>query len=153
MGLIITTSHAQEHGIEISSRGFPSLAGEPTPGQYWIVGVAAVTPTSEHPDLPVRPGAVFKGTAVVATSPTGLLVVVSAGADPTKGIVLRADRGGYAVESDGMQGVFTKRPRLIELETPDWMVAMSQVNKLLRSVMQGKAEAEFLSELRRGAGR
>lgn len=152
MALITSSSHAAEHGIELSKRGLPSVRAH-NAGQYWIAGIAVVTPAAEQPGLPVRPGAAYKGTAVLATGGGPLLAVISAGADPTKGVVLRADAGDYTVTSEGTQGMLTKRPKVIEVETAEWLLAISAVNKMLTTMMKGKAEAELLAELTRGARR
>lgn len=144
MAHILTTADAPTIGVHVDERGFVQGAGLDD-GSRWIIGEAFVRPLDESN---AGEGA-CSGNAAMVLGKDRFAAVISPGRDPRTGVLILAGLSEIHVEAAGVQGLLKKRPKEITVRTPEWVLVVREVNRLLPSgrTVQAHAEGQLLAAL------
>lgn len=129
-------------GMRCDAREIPDPLAPGEPRGWWLAGLAVVRQgytADPEEKLPAQ-----QGLCALVITPAAVHAIVTPKAVSEPAIWLSAHLGSLRVQATGTQGLFKKRPEMVEIGAPEdgWSLTLAMVSRLYRSSNRAQSGQE-----------
>lgn len=137
-------------GMRCDSREIPDPLADGEPRGWWLSAMAFVQEgVTSDPDVKLP---THQGIGALVVTPQSFHAIVAPQAASAPAAWVSAPLGSLQVAASGSQGLFKKRPEMVEIAAPGdgWSLTVAMVSRLFRSSNRAQSgqEASLLEALR-----
>ncbi|MFC4225218.1 variant leucine-rich repeat-containing protein [Lysinibacter cavernae] len=137
-------------GVFLSTDQLPTMHGAHGVESMWLASDAVF---SSKRGLPPFVGArreepqTVRGNLAIGIAAERIFGQVSPGSISDDGLTFSVPQGSVTVQTEGSQGLFSRRPRVVVLETAEWILTVEDVHEFRDGQVRSKAEGDFIEQI------